>query len=453
MATPVLDFSSSVDEAFSTADTPSNTPTETQVEAPAPDTAPEGGDAPVEELPAEVSEETEIPEEPLEETPPVEAAPVVKDKEVKLPESRYRNFEAAHKLTQDLEVMLGVEREPNKPANIPALMEEIKLRNDAFTGQQEMLLDFLSGDPKQQSNFVNHFLDQAIQAGQRGEINRDPVVPFASEFMTALAARHPEAYAAASTAAIRQAIDDLYLIAAQELSSGREDDPARENLFNSLQHIEYRLFKDQPRSRDAVLALLQDQNRLDQRNNFSRPEARDNHAEDDTRGRREWHEYIQNLKTSVDTGVRSLAETALSDIKPRYEKYPGHYEAVLDGLNRQIHKKLDDPEWKRQIQIDLRRARMSPYSKTRAETADLIVRKQTGRARAAIEELLPRIRQEANQAFVSASKATHERREAAQGHRAPPTGGTAPRKSLVPKPDSNWNPDGFSDLVDKLLPS
>ncbi len=362
-----------------------------------------------------------------------------------LEENRYKSIYGNHQLVQSAAEILGE----------PLTAEAIKLRNDAYLGNERLFSNLTSGDVKNQTDVVNYILNEMSEAQKNGEVGVDPAIPFAESVYTSLKENAPDGYANLRLAGARDLIAEIF-----QAGAARATADGDLSLFSTAQHLAITIANVGPKpanmTPEQYVELCYDrcaQMGLDFHTKDDIPQlfkaedpsaalARENAAlKAQLNGRSEtgtaeqfdtWRKgSFQNIsKALFDDAVTP----ALASVADGWKKFPDDYKRlVTDPLHRDVVAEVKaDPALKERAAEIIAKAKRATSEQVRSRYGDELKQLYIHRAKQAAAKLAPPITEFAANTLKGLSDATHERRSGAQTRTAP-KGPSAPvKQSLVP---------------------
>jgi hypothetical protein len=312
----------------------------------------------------------------------------------------------------------------------PLTPEAFDIRHRAFIGQEKLYGDMLSGDPQAQSSVISHILDEAGRAQQEGEVEGNPMVPFAQQFYSAVQKGNPEAYAAIRMQAAKDLVEELYNSAAE---SGNK------SLFLSMGHAAKALglpYKTEAEMQDffAKGANQDPTAKLAAENAELKSQLMGRQAETRTEQFKSWQ------TTTTQAVTKSVANDA---VIPALQdaRQAGVWAKNQDAFDRLVTKPLNsavaetigkDARFLERVSLLDKQARTATSEQRRTAIRSEIQQLYVNRAKLAVEALRGPILKDAAATLKGQSDATNQRRAASQTQRAPASNGTPVKRSLVP---------------------
>lgn len=436
------------------------------IETQGPETPTSLDEPPADEPPAAVEDESPLDALPDGEAPPAEAAVqsdlpdgVAKGKNAKgkagyfVDENRWNDkIYPNHKLVQEAgEILLE-----------PLTVEALKLRNDAYLGQERMFNNLTSGDPAAQGEVIDFIFGEMAAAHEEGATGVDPTVPFAAAMYNTIKEKSPDAYATLRMTAARDLLSEMYQEAAVT---------GDEHLFSSAQRMGLKLAgiggKPETMTDDQYLAEVrrvtansnipfhatmemenlvrpEDPVQALQRENAElRARANGNPAADRIAQFKNWDaNHATQVKASIfEDGIKPQ----LASAEAAWSKFPKDYQSqVLDPLQRQVTAAINgDPNLNQRVKELQAGARRATSPQVRDRIGNEIKQLVVNRARIAAEKLAPSVLKTAADWLAFKSQKTHERLNGAQTRSAPQGTSTPVRRSAVP--ETIGFKDGFFD--------
>lgn len=439
-------------------DTPVEAAPDDTIDVPDADAAP---DEPVEAAPAEGADEDAAAKPVDDKAVPADDLPegVRKGKDRKgkdgyfLEENRYQTFHGNHKIVQQGAELIGE----------PLTTDAIKLRNDAFLGQERLYNDLNSGDPAAQSNVLKYFIDEMKGAQANGEIGIDPSVPFAESIYTTLQKEAPAAYDRLRHVAARDLLTEMYeqggtagdlnLISSaqrfavalsgvgpkpegmtdeQYLGVVREATEAAGFPFHTVKEAQGL----QPKGEDSTTRFTREiaelKAQLNGRTQTGTAEQYDTWSK----------ESVKSVNTAI---VDDAVKPALASVHENWKPFPDDYKRlVVDPLHREVMTIVKaDPVLDRQVKDLQAQAKRAVSEQVRTQLAERIKQLFVHRANRAADASKAPILEFAAKWLKGQSDSTHERRTSAQA-RTTPKGPGAPVKASLTPPDLGFK-DGIYD--------
>ncbi len=422
-------------------------------------------------------EEPEIEDEPAETEEPVAAEPadktpaattedelpegVRKGKDRKgkdgyfLEENRYQTFHTNHKLVQEGTQLLGE----------PLTADSIKLRNDAYLGQERLFTNLNSGDPVAQADVVGYILKEMTGARDNGEVGIDPTVPFAQAVYNTIRDNAPDAYATLRLQAGRDLVGEMFDAAAKA---------GDQHLFSSAQRFAAAIANVGPKPADMTDGQYAEHVRevtgrmevpfytLAEMQGLVRAEdpmvaARKRIAELESKvnGRsqagtaEQYDTWSKNNIKAVNTAVLDDAvKPSLASVEAGWKNFPDDYKRlVIDPLHREVVSAIKaDPILDQQVKDLQVRARRATSEQVRQQLGTQIQQLFVNRAKLAVEQKAKPIVKFAADWLKGRSDQTHERRNSAQT-RTTPKGPSAPVRTSLTPPDLGFKDGVFDSKV------
>lgn len=390
----------------------------------------------------EIPEEEAQPEAAVDELPDgVHAVDRNGKKEYRLNETRYQAFHGAHKQLREFSELAGE----------PMTKEAFEIRNNALLAENRLYGDMLSGDPESQGKVIQFFFDQAKEAMESGAVAGNPMVPFTQTFYQNLRSTDADAYAALRHDAAKDLIEEMYGEAAAKQSKG---------LFLSAGHIAKALglsFKPEAEMPEFFA----------KRGEVDPVSAKDRQIQDlqaQLNGRNQQTAEQQFNAWRSETGrtiqaaiVDEAIMPALSSIADQgyWKTHPDAFkDLVVSRLNSSAQDaiKKDAGFGARVAELD-KAAKRAVSEQRRGEIRAQIKQLYVNRAKLAAEASMGQVIKDANDRVKGQNAATHQRRQAAQNHRAP-SGGSPVKRSLVPTQANDFEvatPANLRASLDRML--
>ena len=452
MAELSSDDLSAFNAAGSTEDTGTDEVVESEPEPEVLDTPETIGDEPTEEpeLEAEAEESEVEATETVKETKPAEDLPegVASGKNRKgedgyfVKSDRWKNsIYPAHQTLQKVSELIGE----------PATLEAITLRDQAYSLQERMYGDLISGDEAAQTAVLTDWITEMKSAQQRGEVGVDPTVTMAQAVYKTLKEKSPEGYANLRFTAAKDFIGEMYRYAAET------GDKA---LWASAQHFSRALANVKEVSDIAQFRQTAQRAGIP----FYSPEEMDGlargAASDPTAQLREENARLQaelkgrsasnqaamfdNWKRTVDQSIGNgitdeAIIPALAGVEAGWKQHQADYkQLVIDPLTAKVNEVIkSDSNFRQRIASMINSANRATSQQVRDTIANQIKQAHINRARLAVDAVKRPILEEAAKTLAGKSASTHARRQAAQNRTAPQSAGSVPRSVL---------PDNLGDM-------
>lgn len=394
------------------------------------------------EVEEEQQPELETPD-PLDDKPPVakegEELPEgvsVKERNGKkiyeLKETRYHKFHSAFVAARDIEQVFG-----------EALTKDAaQLRQDAYIGQEMMIADFMSGDPKSETRFLGQLAAWSRQAQEIGEVRHNPIQNIAKvlpDFL--IKSGDKQTFEALATPVLRAKIDELQVLANKENNHA---------LFVSLQHLERHLFKqyktkeqianpDPIASREASIA--------------AREKAFEDREND--RARSEFVAWNADTGEKIRTATAAALEEAMGpEVVKSYEKFPADFRAAKALLKDELKAHLaQDKQWQLYLQTANRRAQNASSPTTRAEVQQELAQRYAAKAKwwAANSDTMKDVLNSRASAMKATSTANHKRLQSGASRREPGSVGTPAPQRISDSPNGKFGKEAWEEAVDAAI--
>lgn len=392
---------------------------------------------------AEDLDETDEESEETAATPAVDPAAEVNEdytvrerngkKELVFKEGRGQTIYDAYKRSQIAEQVFGE----------PLSQETAELRQQSYVNEGRMLADFLSGDPKGETAFLENFATIAEQARENGEIGHDPIFNLAERFPDLLEKIHPDAYDVLVQRGARSAIERILIPQARQAAA-----TGNKNLLLSIQHVQKALFGQHTPEAE----LLKTPEPMDER--AKSLEARERKLQDFERNQTEraWKDWHSATEKDVSTAVGGVVTERLKDVAESYKPFPKLFEELTGSLQRELKAKLKaDAAWQTVLTNKMRAAKnaVSPEVRDaiRKELADRIKAKAGWILDPQRNPTVKQIMTEAAQRAKAQSDATHARRAQSAQRREPGASGT-PTSSGVRTPQTKvWTAEDMRKVA------
>lgn len=357
-----------------------------------------------------------------------------------LEENRYKTFHGNHQIVQQGAEILG------EPLTIDAL----KLRNEAYLGQERMFNNLTSGDPAAQADVLGYILREMTGAREAGEVGLDPTVPFAESFLSTIKEQAPDAYANVRLINARDLIGDMFETAAQN------GDP---HLFSAAQHfartvagigakptemtdMDYASHVREsaermgipffvPAEMQKIVKTEPVESRLVRENAELRAQL---NGKTTTSTAAQYDAWARTNVNDVNKSVlEDAVKPALASVEGAWKDFKSDYQdLVVDRLHRLVTKDVRADEGLNQKVLELQgRAKRATSEQVRNQLGTQIKQLLINRANRAVEAHKPAVLKFAAESLKGRSDATHERRTGAQT-RTVPKGPSAPvKQSLI----------------------
>lgn len=367
---------------------------------------------PIEETAAAPEEPAEPAAKPAEELP--EGVRSGKDRNGKdgywIRPERFKDvYEPARLLVREASELIGE----------PLTKDAIELRDRAYTAQEKLYGDMLSGEPEAQGRVIDHIIAEAKRAVEDGEVGTDPMTTFAGEMYSQLQAKNPDAWAALRHRAAVDLIEEMYQEAAQGGS---------QTLWRSIQHVDkairgqYRPEAEMPnlaKPADPAADLRAENERL--RAQLTSKTAGDQAAQRES--------YRSEVNQAISKAVTDEAVMpALASAAEAYKQFPEKWKQITEQVNAKVRESFrSDGRLKDRANALMQAAARATSAQRRQEIAGQIVTLYRNHAKLTADTVKVQILKEAALGLKAQSDATHQRREAAQTQKSAGPGRTVTR--------------------------
>lgn len=376
-----------------------------------------------------------------------------------LQENRYKAIYDNHKLVQEATEILGE----------PLTAEALKLRNDAYRGQERMFGHLTLGDPKEQTEVVSFLVNEMNGARENGETAVDPTVPFAESVYNVLHDKFLKNEGGS------EGFAHLRLRAGKDFIGDMFDHAARTNdlpLYYAAQHFARALANIGQKPADMTdaqfvaharevttragipfhtpdemqgLVKAEDPSAALARENADLKAQLNGRARTGTAA-----QYDTWSKASIQTVNKAVFDDAvlpaLQSVADDWKKFPDDFKRlVTDPLHREVSAAVRaDPVLNQQVKDLTARAARATSEQVRNQIGTQIRQLFVNRAKLAAEKAKTPILKFAADALKGRSDQTHERLRGAQARTAP-KGTSAPVRSSVLPADMGFK-DGIFDV-------
>lgn len=354
---------------------------------------------------------------------------------------RWQSIYGNHQAVQQMSELAGE----------PIDVDGFGVRERAFQAQVRFADDLVSGDPNAQGNVIKFMLDRARDAQQKGMVAGNPLVPFTQTLYKELKAADPDAYAALRSDASKDLIQELYDAAAQSKNK---------YLYLAMGHVADAL--GLPYKPEAEMEGFFAQG--GQQSEVAQLRARLQEVEGQLNGRSaqtqaaQFQSWQGETRQAVYDSMMSdaiLPAVASAQNQGLWAKNP---QAFQEYVVKPLHSAVNDILAKDKAFGD-KITRLTALAQTgtaqrRAEVQGELVRLYANRASLAAQAKSGEILRTAAKQWETANQQTHARRQAGAAHRAPQSGGSPVRRSLVPTQAAQFevaSPDALRRDLDGLF--
>jgi len=361
---------------------------------------------------------------------------------------RWDNIYPHHQLVQQVSELIGE----------PATVEQLKLRHDAYIGQENLYTALTSADPNSQAAVLNDFYNEMAREVSEGGVASDPAVPFAESFYSTTKERSPAAFAALRMSAARDFVGEIFREAAESGDTA---------LFQSGQHIARMLAgmgKDvtDPAKVRSVADRMKipfythaEMGGLKQGTDpIAQLRAENQRLQEQISGRTtntqaaQFGEWSNRTNSAIASSVLSDAVTpALATVAESWKSYPADYQRlVIEPLHREVEAALKtDPVLAQRVSTLKTLASRAATAQKRDEIGQQIVQSYVNRAKQIADVKRKPILEFAATWKAERSAQTHKRLTAAQNQSAPKGAAGAVPRSVLGNADPSAKAGGSYD--------
>lgn len=382
---------------------------------------------------ATTSEEEQLPADDDEALEKINARAGSGQKEIRVDVNRWKRvYDGGYKQFQAMQ------------AAVPGITPEAARDNYEFaSGFQQMQADFRSGTPEGVGR-VAEFLTKGIEGAPPESFG------ILTESLTdTLRETNPGAYAAFESKVLAPAVQDVV----QELYAEAK---RTGNLMVkwAAQALDY---KATGKYRDPAQAVQQTTANDPLAAREADIQRREQAIESNTAAERNaaWSQQFDTVNSNLTGVITKAVDSALKNVASEYEQYPETLKAIRGQVAQGIRQKIDsDPQFVGSLDSNIR-AMQAAYNRawSRGQRLDLsadigrLVAQYEARASSFAASVAKPIVNEASAKLVKNNEAVHEKRAANEGKRAPVTGGSPVRRSVVPDLSNARTVDEAMDAV------